>query len=224
MLREPTRVGWIVRIDIWSDVVCPFCYLGKRHLEQALAADHRHDAVEVVWHSFELDPNWVPVATESLVDKIARKYGLTAEQSRASQERLAAQAAKVGLDFNWQKAIYGNTFDAHRLIHLAATQGLADAAEERFMRAYFTEGKPIGDPQTLAGLAVEIGVEESRVREVLAGDEFADAVRADEAHAADLGISAVPFFVVDGRYAISGAQPVEVFARALHEAHQLATG
>lgn len=217
MLSEPETVARDMKIDIWSDIVCPFCYVGKRHLELALEGFEHAAEVEITWHSFELDPDAVPVADESLVDKIARKYSMSTEQSEASQRQLAAKAAAVGLDFNWQEARYGNTFDAHRLVHLAAAQGLADAAEERFMRAYFTEGKAIGDPETLAGLAVEIGLDEARVREVLAGTEFADAVRADEAQASAYGISAVPFFVIDGTYGISGAQPVEAFEQALQQ-------
>lgn len=206
-----------MKIDIWSDIVCPFCYIGKRHLELALAKFPHRDDVQIVWHSFELDPSAPAELPEGLVEHIAHKYGMSEAQSIASQEDIAARAAAVGLDFEWRKAIPGNTFDAHRLVHLAATHGLADAAHERFMRAYFSEGRRVGDPDVLVDLATEIGLDEAEVREVLGGDRFAEDVRADEAQAQAYGISGVPFFVLDGLYGVSGAQPVELFDQALQQ-------
>jgi predicted DsbA family dithiol-disulfide isomerase len=214
-----------MKVDIWSDVVCPFCYIGKRRLEQALEGFAHRDEVEVVWHSFQLDPGAPAIAEGSTVDMLAAKYGMTREQAIASQESLAANAATVGLEFNWQQTRAGNTFDAHRLIHLAADRGLADAAKERLLRAYFTEGQQIGDPSVLVGLAVEVGLDEAQVRAALASDAHADDVRADIAQAQAYGIRGVPFFVIDGKYGISGAQPTPVFAQALEqvwaEAHPL---
>ncbi|XVX20068.1 DsbA family oxidoreductase [Actinomycetota bacterium] len=213
-----------VKIDIWSDIVCPFCYIGKRHLELALERFEHRDEVEVVWHSFELDPTIEPVADATLVEKIATKYGMSLGQSEASQRGIAERAAEVGLTFNWQDARFGNTFDAHRLVHLAAGHGLADAAHERLMRAYFTEGVAVGDTAELQRLGEEIGLPADEVRELLAGDAHSDAVRADEEQARAYGITGVPFFVLDGKYGVSGAQPVELFEQALAQAWQERSG
>ncbi|WP_228387025.1 DsbA family oxidoreductase [Ornithinicoccus halotolerans] len=204
-----------VKIDIWSDVVCPFCYLGKRHLELALQRFEHRDEVEVVWHSFELDPH-APAEDERPTSRmLAEKYGMTLEQARANNARLEQQAAQVGLEYHLEQARRGNTFDAHRLLHLAREEGGQGELQERLMRGYFTESLPVGDPATLVRLATEAGLEEGRVRAVLAGDEYAEAVRADEARARDYGATGVPFFVLAGRYGVSGAQPVELFERAL---------
>ncbi len=207
-----------MKIDIWSDVVCPFCYIGKRRIEAALAEFPHRDEVEIVWHSFELDPSARSAPAGSLPDRLAAKYGMSREQAVASQESLAANAATVGLDFQWDKARPGNTFDAHRVIHLAATRGLADAAKERLLRAYFTESRDIADGDTLVGLATEVGIEETEVRSVLDSDAFAADVRGDEAQARAYGITGVPFFVLDGKFGISGAQPTELFTQALTQA------
>lgn len=204
-----------MRIDIWSDIVCPFCYIGKRHFEQALETFEHADDVDVVWHSFELDPTTPREATAPLAQKIADKYGMTLAQSEQSQRDIAARAAEVGLEFNWREAKYGNTFDAHRLVHLAAKHGLATKAEDVLMHAYFTAGVQIGDPEQLQRLGEEIGLPADEVRSVLAGDEFGEAVRDDEQQARDLGITGVPFFVLDNTYAVSGAQPTELFSQAL---------
>ena len=207
-----------MKIDIWSDVVCPFCYVGKRHLEQALEQFAHRDAVEVVWHSFELDPDAETTPDGNVVDLVSRKYGMSREQAEASQRQIAQMAAAAGLDFQWQRCRPGNTFDAHRLLHLAASHGLGDAAQERLLRGYFTEGEAVGDPETLVRLATEIGLADREVRDVLESGRFADDVRADEAQAAAYGIRGVPFFVLDERLGVSGAQPVEVFAQALTQA------
>lgn len=206
-----------VKIDIWSDIVCPFCYIGKRHLERALEGFAHRDDVDIVWHSFELDPQAPAELSEGLVDHIAAKYGISREQSQASQEQVAARAAEVGLEFAWREAKPGNTFDAHRLVHLAAQHGLADAAHERFMRAYFTQGLSVADHDTLVRLATEVGLDEAQVREVLAGSTYGDAVRADESQAQAYGITGVPLFVLADKYGISGAQPIEVFEQALDQ-------
>lgn len=207
-----------MKIDIWSDVVCPFCYIGKRRLEAALAEFPHRDDVEVAWHSFELDPTAEAAAAGSLPDRLARKYGMSREQAVASSENLAANAATVGLDFRWEQARPGNTFDAHRLIHLAGASGLAGAAKERLLRAYFTEGRAIGDRDTLVELATEVGLDPAAVRQVLESEDYAEAVRADEEQARAYGINGVPFFVLDEKYGISGAQPTEVFTQALTQA------
>ena len=206
-----------MRIDIWSDVVCPFCYIGKRRLEAALERFEHRDQVEVVWHSFELDPNAPVGAGERSVDHVAAKYGMPPQQARQNNAGLAAQAATVGLQFNWEDAINANTFDAHRLVHLGATKSrdLADELEERLMRAFFTEGFAVDDRAVLLDIASDAGLDTDEVEAMLDSDAFADAVRTDEATARSLGISGVPFFVFAEKYAVSGAQPLEVFENAL---------
>jgi predicted DsbA family dithiol-disulfide isomerase len=207
-----------VEIDIWSDIVCPFCYVGKRRLEAALAGFEHADEVTVRWHSFELDRGAEPVSDRPLVDLVADRYGISREQAVEQHRSLAAAAAEHGLTFDWQRARYSNTFDAHRVVHLAAEHGLADVAHERLMRAYFTDGLAVGDRETLVGLAAEIGLDPDAVRAVLGSDDYGNHVRSDEATARMLGIESVPFFVLDRRYGVSGAQPVEVFADALETA------
>lgn len=205
-------------VEIWSDVVCPWCYIGKRRFETALERFPHRDDVEVVWRSFELDPN-APRRVEGVAsERLARKYGITVEQAEASHAQMTDVARGEGLDFRLDHAQSGNTFDAHRLIHLAAAQDLQDAMEERLMRAYFTEGAPIGDRDTLVTLASEVGLDPDEVRKVLESDDYAEAVRADERRAASLGITSVPFVALDEKYGVSGAQPADTFRRALQQA------
>jgi predicted DsbA family dithiol-disulfide isomerase len=207
-----------MRVDIWSDVVCPWCYVGKRRFEAALAEfPHRAD-VEVVWHSFELDPRAPRLRDADRLEHLAAKYGVSREQAAAMDRRITEAAREVGLEVRLDRTRGGNTFDAHRLLHLAADHGLAGAVKERFLRGYFTEGAPIGDPATLARLAVEAGLPADDVGAVLASDRYAEAVRADEATARAYGAAAVPFFVVDETYGIAGAQPPEVFTNVLERA------
>ena len=205
-------------VDVWSDVVCPWCYIGKRRLERALGAFPHRDAVAVRWHSFELDPHAPPERTGDPAERIAAKYGMTLDQARRGQERLTGLAAAEGLAYRLAEARSGCTFDAHRLVHLAGRHGLADAAEERFMAAYLCEGEPIGRPDVLARLSGEIGLPPDEVAGVLDGDDLAGEVRADEAEAAARGITAVPTFVVDGRFTIPGAQDPETIVAILERA------
>ena len=195
-----------MKIEIWSDVVCPWCYIGKRNLEVALAGFEHADRVEIEWRSYELDPR-TPLRVELSMDEVlARKYGMTPAEATAANLRMTELADRVQI---------GNTFDAHRLIHLAAHEGRAGCMKERLLRAYFTEGRAISDPATLAELAVEVGLDPDRVTEVLEGTEFADEVRADEARAMELGSTGVPFFVFDERLGVPGAQPPDVLLRLL---------
>ena len=207
-----------MRIDIWSDVVCPWCYVGKRRLEAALASFPGRDQVEVHWHAFELDPGAPATREGSYEQRLADKYGRSLEQAAEMTASMTATAAAEGLDFRFDIAKPGNTFDAHRLLHLAGQRGVQDAVKERLFRATFTEGEPISDPATLVRLAAEAGVDADEARAVLASDAFADEVRADEQQAAQLRISGVPFFVVDGRYGVSGAQPADVLRQVLDRA------
>jgi predicted DsbA family dithiol-disulfide isomerase len=205
-------------VDIWSDVVCPWCYIGKRRFEAALEGFEHRDDVTVLWHSFELDPEAPPVAEGRSAERLAAKYGMSVEEASARQAEITALAAQDGLTYNLAESRGGNTFDAHRLIHLAAEHGLGDAVMERLMNAYFSEREAIGDPDTLQRLAVGAGLPADEVREVLEGDRYADAVRADERAATQIGIRGVPFFVLGRKYGVSGAQPSEVLLQALQQA------
>jgi predicted DsbA family dithiol-disulfide isomerase len=208
-----------MKVEIWSDVVCPWCYVGKRRFETALASfEHRAD-VEVHWRSFELDPDAPAVREGDPVQRLVDKYGMTRGQAIAAEARLTDMAAAEGLEFHLATTRSGNTFDAHRLIHLAAEKGIQDVVKERFMQAYFTENEPVGDPETLTRLAVDAGLDESDVKTVLASGQYATDVIADEQQAAAYGISGVPFFVVDGRYGVSGAQSPEVLLQTLRTAY-----
>ena len=211
-----------MKIEIWSDVVCPWCYIGKRRFEAALARFPHRDLVEVEWRSFELDARAesVHAAGEGPdhADVLASKYAMSRDQAEAAIDRVTQAAAEEGLDFHLDVSLRSNTFDAHRVIHLAAARGLQGAVKERLMRAYFSEGEPVGDPDTLVRLATEAGLDATEVATVLAGDEHADAVRADETEARALGITGVPFFVVDRRYGVSGAQPADQLLAVLERA------
>jgi predicted DsbA family dithiol-disulfide isomerase len=208
----------IVKVEIWSDVVCPWCYIGKRRFERGLSGFAHRDEVEVVWRSFELDPQAPRDSDENQVDRLARKYGMTREEALAAQQRVTGLAEQEGLAYRLDIARPSNTLDAHRLLHLAAERGVQGPVEEGLMAAYFTQGRPLGDPETLVAVAAEAGLDERAAREVLAGDAYAEEVAADEREAAQLGISGVPFFVLDRRYGISGAQPADVILRALEQA------
>lgn len=205
-------------IEVWSDVVCPWCYIGKRRLEKALARFEHADAVEVVWRSFELDPNTPPDAVGDLVEHLAAKYGGGRTGALAMMDRVATVASADDLHYRFDLAQRSNTFDAHRLIHLAAANGLQGEMKERLLQAYFTEGAAINDHSTLARLAADIGLASDVVTAMLDGTDYADEVRADESTARDLGISGVPFFVIDRAYGLSGAQDVEQLLAVMNEA------
>jgi len=209
-----------MKVEIWSDVVCPWCYIGKRHFELALAQFEARDQVEVVWRSFELDPAHPHDAGGSLPEALAAKYGSTVEQAQAMIDGMSERAARVGLRYDLGEAVPANTLDAHRLIHLAASHGLQDAAEERLFTAYMAEGADVGDRDTLVRLAGEIGLDAGEAAARLESGAFTDAVRADEREAGELGISGVPFFVIDRAYGISGAQPPEQILAGLRHAHE----
>jgi predicted DsbA family dithiol-disulfide isomerase len=207
-----------VLIEVWSDVACPWCYVGKRRLEAALAEFEPRNEVSVVWRSFELDPGAPRERDVDNATHLAAKYGRSRDEALAMQRRMADIAAGDGLEMRHDIARGGNTFDAHRLLHLAAERGVQDAVKERVMRAYHSEGEPIGDAATLERLAVEAGLDAAEVREVLAGDRYAAEVREDEREATELGIHGVPFFVVDRAYGASGAQPPETLLELLRQA------
>jgi predicted DsbA family dithiol-disulfide isomerase len=204
-------------IEIWSDIACPWCYVGKRRFEAALAQFEHADEVRLMWRSFELDPAAPPEREGERAARLAEKYGMTLEQAHEMERQMTATAAGEGLDFHLDIARSGSTFDAHRVVHLAAEHGLQDAMKERLLRAYFGEGELMSDHDTLVRLAAEVGLAEDDVREMLAGDRFADEVREDERTAAAFGINAVPTFVVDRALGASGAHPPDALLQLLRE-------
>ena len=207
-----------MRVEVWADVTCPWCYIGKRRLEAALARFPHAGDVEVVWRSFELDPS-APVALEiGNVERLARKYRVSRPEAEAMIERVTAVAAGEGLELRLDLARPGSTFDAHRLLHLAASRGVQPALEEALLATYQAAGLAVGDHEALVPVAVAAGLDEREVRAVLAGDAFGEAVREDEAEATRLGAGGVPFFVVDRRWALAGAQPADVLLAALERA------
>jgi predicted DsbA family dithiol-disulfide isomerase len=206
-----------VDVEIWSDIACPWCYIGKRRFEAALEQFEHRDDVSVTWRSFELDPAAPHERKGDRAEHLAKKYGMTVEQARAAEQRLTDAAAVESLPFRFDIARSGNTFDGHRLVHLAEAHGLQDEMKERLLRAYFTEGELMSDPDTLVRLAAEVGLDEREVRELLEGDRYADAVHADERTAGELGISAVPTFVIDRRLGASDAQPPEALLDLLRQ-------
>lgn len=209
-----------LRVDIWSDIACPWCYIGKRRFEQALAGFSHRDQVEVVWHSFELDPAAPVRSPLSLREGLARKYGRTPQQAQDMLDSMTRTAAGEGLDYHFERVQPTNTFLAHQLTHLAAEKGLADAMEERLFAAYLREGELLGDPEVLVRLAAEVGLDAAEVRAALERGTYAQAVRQDEAQARALGITGVPFFVLGSKYGVSGAQPAEVLRSALEQVWQ----
>ena len=210
-----------MKVEIWSDVVCPWCYIGKRRFEAALAKFEHRDEVELVWRSFELDPS-TPHSKDmrgTYAERLARKYRTSPEQAQGMLDNMTQVAATEGLEFRFDLSRGGNTFDAHRLLHLALERGVQDELKERLDKATFSEGLAVSDHDALAALAVEVGLPEDEVRDVLAGDRYAEAVRADEAAARELDITGVPFFVFDEKFAISGAQPADRLLRVLQRAY-----
>ncbi|MGI8940049.1 MAG: DsbA family oxidoreductase [Iamia sp.] len=207
-----------MKIDVWSDVVCPWCFIGLANLDAALAEFEAADEVEVVLHSFQLDPRAVTQTPEEHTEALARKYGTSVGQIRANAARIVSLGAERGIDFRFDRAVSGNTFDAHRLLHLGLDRGVQRPLKERLGRAYFTDGDPIGEHDTLRKAAVDVGLDPSEVDEVLASDRYAEAVEADIAAARSLDVTGVPFFVVDGRVGLPGAQPRELLLKLLRRA------
>ena len=209
-----------VRIDIWSDVVCPWCYIGKRRLESALADFEHAGDVEVVWHSYQLDPGAPSEPTDSVAEHLGRKYGGGPAAGAQMIDRVEAVAAEEGLVYRLHQARRANTLDAHRLLHLAleAGPGVQDRLKEALLAAYFTQARNVADHDVLREVAAVAGLDPARVDEVLASDAYAAAVQADIEQAHAHGSSGVPFFVVDGRYGVSGAQPAEAFGEVLRRA------
>lgn len=206
-----------MRVDIWSDVVCPFCYIGKKRLEHV--AEQAGIELDIHWHSFELDPDAPAKHEVSNTERLAQKYGRSYAEMEEMERNVAAMAATEGIDFQWQKANSGNSFNAHRIIHLAQSKGLGNEAKEAFFHAYMTEGLAIGKREVVEEIASRIGLDNAEVEYVLDSDELADFVRHDEKIAHEqLKVTGVPFFVFDQKLALSGAQPREIFLQALQQA------
>lgn len=206
-----------MQINIWSDVRCPFCYIGKRKFEMALEKFPHKDKVEVSWRSFQLDPNLETKIGVNATEHLSEAKGISQEQAEGMQNNVTQIAKEVGLDFDFDKAVIANSFNAHRLIQLAKTKGLGNEIEEQLFKAHFTEGKNIDDKETLIQIGAAIGLDEKETREMLASDAFAKEVQQDEMQAQSIGVRGVPFFVLNDKYAVSGAQSPETFLEVLNQ-------
>ncbi|QSB24975.1 DsbA family protein [Flavobacterium sp. CLA17] len=206
-----------MKIEIWSDIMCPFCYIGKRQLETALA-EFPNDEFEIEWKSFQLDPTISPQPDKDVYTYLAERKGMSVEQSVEMHKGVAERAKSVGLDYHFDKAIIANSFTAHRIIQLAKTKNLGDEMEEVFFKAYFTEGKDLNDGPTLLELAEKAGLDKNETLKVLENEKlFLSEVHTDIIEGQQIGVQGVPFFVFDRKYAVSGAQPVETFVQTIKE-------
>jgi predicted DsbA family dithiol-disulfide isomerase len=203
-------------VEIWSDVMCPFCYIGKRRFEEALKEFPGRDSVTVTWKSFQLNPEMVTDPSKSINQFLAELKGISIEQAKLMNDRVTDMAREAGLTYDFDKAIAANSFDAHRLSHFAKKFNSQDAIEESLFKAYFTEGKNTADHETLVTIAVENGLDEGSTRAMLKGNDFTEDVERDMYEAQQVGARGVPFFVFDNKYAISGAQPSRLFLQALN--------
>lgn len=207
-----------MKVDIWSDVRCPFCYIGKRKFEMALEKFEHKDQIEVEWHSFELDPNTVTKPDVNPIDYLAQIKGQPREWAEEMNKRVTDTAAEVGLSFNMESSVVANSFNAHRLIQLAKSNGLDNEIEEKLFVDYFTAGKNIDDKEVLIEAGLSVGLERLAIETMLNSDSFTDEVRMDQKIAQQIGIQGVPFFVFDQKLAVSGAQPPDTFLGALEQA------
>ncbi|SHH26059.1 Predicted dithiol-disulfide isomerase, DsbA family [Chryseobacterium oranimense] len=209
-----------MKIEIWSDVMCPFCYIGKNNFEQALEQLPFKDEVEVEWKSFQLDPTLDPLKPQNTIEYFKEKKGFPAEQAAQMIGQVAQMGKGAGIDFDFEKALIINTFNAHKLLHLAKKYGKANEMEEALFKAHFTDGKNVGDIEELISLAGHLGIDKDEAKQALVSDEFDYEINQDIQEAKNNGISSVPFFVLNGKYAVSGAQPAEVFADALQQTYK----
>ena len=206
-----------LKIQIWSDIMCPYCYIGKRRIEGALAQFNHKDAVEIEWKSFQLDSNFVASADDNIYDHLAEKYRKDREWAKEMVDNMTQNAKNSGLEFNFDKAILANSYNAHRLLHLAKKHHLGDALKELLFKAYLTDGKNVDDLATLSALGQEVGMNKDLVEGVLNSDAYGDAVKQDIMMAQQIGVQGVPFFVFDNKYAVSGAQHEETFVKTLEK-------
>lgn len=206
-----------LRIQIWSDIMCPFCYIGKRRLENAITQFGHQDAIEIEWKSFQLDPNFIASEDDNLVEHLAEKYRKDKEWAIEALDNMTQNAANSGLEFHFEKAIMANSFNAHRLLHLAKQHHLSSELKELLFKAYLTDGKDINDKETLKQLGIQIGLNAYEIDEVLNSNSYSKEVKEDIQMAQKIGIQGVPFFVFDNKYAVSGAQHVETFVKTLEK-------
>jgi predicted DsbA family dithiol-disulfide isomerase len=209
-----------MEIEIWSDIMCPFCYIGKRRLEEALAKFEHAGEIQINWKSFQLNPDMPTMPGKNIIEYLAEIKGWSLEQSHEMHEHVSQMAKEVGLVYDYDKAVVANSFDAHRLIQFAKKHMKGDLAEERLFKAYFTEGKNIADQEVLKALGIEIGLDENELSQVLTSDAFAEEVQQDIYEAQQVGVRGVPFFVLNRKYGISGAQPTAIFLNALNQSYQ----
>lgn len=199
--------------------MCPFCYIGKRHLEKAIASVPFGEELNIEWKSYQLNPEYYNVTGESVYDYLARAKGMNTEQAKQLTGNVVDMAKRAGLDLNFDRSIPANSFDAHRLLHLAKAEGLQDAAEEALFNAHFMDGKDIADHTTLLEIGAQLGIEKSTLESLLAGGDYAESVRYDIYESQQIGIRGVPYFVFDRKYALSGAQPMETFLAAINQSY-----
>ena len=209
-----------LKVQIWSDIMCPFCYIGKRRIEEALSLFEHKNAVEIEWKSYQLDPSFVASKEDNMVSHLADKYGKGIDLAQGMLDNMTQNAKTAGLDFHFEKAVLANSFDAHRLLHLAKKHSLSDELEELLFKAYLTEGKNINDKGTLKELGISVGLNPQSIDEVLRSDAFSDDVKKDISTAQEIGVQGVPFFVFDNKYAVSGAQPATTFLDTLEKVWQ----
>jgi predicted DsbA family dithiol-disulfide isomerase len=207
-----------MKVEIWSDIACPWCYIGRRRLESALAQFEHRDQVEIIWRSYQLDPSAPREYPGSINDMLVRNMHISPQRAEAMHAQMTTLAAAEGLEYRFDLVRPGNSFDAHRLIHLAAQHGLQGEMKERLQQAYFTDGLSFSDPDTLVQLAVDVGLDADEARQMLEAETYSADVRADIRRAQMLGIGGVPFFLFDEKFAVSGAQPAELFTTALERA------
>jgi predicted DsbA family dithiol-disulfide isomerase len=209
-----------MKVEIWSDIVCPFCYIGKRKFEHALNAFPHKEHIEIEWRSFQLDPEMQPLKGISVHQYLAERKGVSAAQGKAMNDQMTKMASAVGLDYHFDKAIITNTLQAHRLLHFAKNKGKQQETKEKLFAAYYTEGKDIGDLAVLTAIGESVGLVAEEIKESLQGHTFIDEVNADIYMAQQIGVQGVPFFVFNNKYAVSGAQPSDVFTQVLEKVWQ----
>lgn len=206
-----------LKVQIWSDIMCPFCYIGKRRIEEALSLFKHKDAVEIEWKSFELDASFIASPEDSLVEHLAEKYRKDSDWAQTMLDNMTQNAKSAGLDFHFEKAVLANSHHAHRLLHLAKKHHLANELEELLFKAYLTEGKDLNNLNTLSEIGIAVGLEAEAVAQVLHSDDYSKDVKQDIQEANTIGVQGVPFFVFDNKYAISGAQPATAFLQTLEK-------
>lgn len=206
-----------LKVQIWSDIMCPFCYIGKRRIEEALSLFEHRDAVEIEWKSFELDASFIASPEDSLVEHLAEKYRKDSDWAQTMLDNMTQNAKSTGLDFHFEKAVLANSHHAHRLLHLAKKHHLANELEELLFKAYLTEGKDLNNLNTLSEIGIAVGLEAEAVAQVLYSDDYSKEVKKDIQEANTIGVQGVPFFVFDNKYAISGAQPATAFLQTLEK-------